>query len=122
MSSGVFSNLQRAFALALFPSQFVAWIDALSSQLGDFVTLTNFPVNAVLGTALATVDIVGLAIVPQTTAGVSVTLPAPTVTTPGRRFTVANTGSQALTVQGLSIVGGTAALFLWQGNAWISVA
>jgi hypothetical protein len=121
MSDSFLKQASLAWA-GLLPAQFLEWADKVSGNVADFVTLLNFPANTVIGAAAATVDLVGLAIIPQTTAGISVTLPAPTNPVAGRRFTVANTGSQALTVQGLAIVGGTAALFLWQGNAWISVA
>jgi hypothetical protein len=59
---GLFANLQRSFANALFPSQFVAWIDAVSDFLDTFVSTGEvIDVPTVVGAApslLTTVPLV----------------------------------------------------------------
>ncbi len=94
-----------------------------------------------LGLATATVDVTSLLLVNQTTPVVLYanmrTIPAPTVTTAGRRLTICNVGTAAFIVgdvtqkQGINLIPGTipggaasankgqACSFTWNGTAWV---
>jgi hypothetical protein len=64
------------------------------------------------------VDIASSFNIPQTTAGQTVTLPAPTSTAAGRMIAVNNTGSTSLTVIATVVANGTSVIFVWNGSAW----
>ncbi len=57
------------------------------------VTLSNFTASASIGTASATVDVANVIAIPQTTAGVTVSLVSPTNTSVSKNVIIANTGS-----------------------------
>jgi hypothetical protein len=84
------------------------------------VALTDFAANAPIGTAAATVDTYSGAVITQTTAGITLTLPNPTNNPAGRVFQVSNAAAsaQAITVQGVTIAPGSSALYRWDGAAW----
>jgi hypothetical protein len=82
--------------------------------------LGNFAANGALGLASATVDVTSFIRINQTTAGISLTLPSPTVADAGLMFKVANTGTASLTVAGIAISAGSIAEFVWSGTAWQS--
>lgn len=85
------------------------------------VALSNFAANAAIGTAALTVDLAGGASIPQTTAGIVLTLPAPTVSEIGQRFTIINTGTAAFVVGTTAIAPLKAQDFIWSGTAWRTV-
>ena len=101
------------------PSLVRARLDVSGAEILRPVTLANFPANAAIGTAAATVDVASELIIPQTTAGISLTLPAPTQTQAGRLLFVKNTGSQSVTVGGVSIPSGRYLGYIWSGTAWV---
>lgn len=57
-----------------------------------YIVLSNFSASGSL-TASTSVDIAAVVVIPQTTAGVTITLPTPTVTTDSRMLIIINTGS-----------------------------
>jgi hypothetical protein len=121
---GIFKNLQTSFALAQRPSQFVRWIDAVSAALdsapgpGNFVEVADLAGGGPIGGAADTVDVAGQALVNQTTAGQTLTLPDPTDVTAGRRFTVSNVGTVTFTILGVALLAGRSRDFVWTGEAW----
>jgi len=85
------------------------------------VTLSNFASSAVVGTAAATVDVATNLNIPQTTTGISLTLPNPTVTTAGKIVTVNNTGSAAFTMYDVQIPAIGSSIFVWNGTLWSGI-
>lgn len=87
------------------------------------VVIGNVAANGALTTAanMNAFDVFTLA---QTTAGVTLTLTAPTDTVPGRVITVRNlqTATTSVTVTGVEIPAGTAAQYVWNAVAWTPVA
>ena len=81
-------------------------------QQGNLATSTTLP-------ATTTVDVCEFIEFAQTTAGVTATLPQPTVTAKARKLTVVNSATAALTIGGLA--NGTLTLPLW-GAATLSWA
>lgn len=61
---------------------------------------------------------VGFVTINQTTAGITLTLPAPTNTQAGRMLDIMNSGSQSVTVGGQLLAPGTGLCFIWTGTAW----
>lgn len=97
----------------------------MSTQLERFILgtlpLANFSANGAIGTAAATVDIVSCLAISQTTQGITLTIPNPTVATIGQQVTVLNTGTKSVTVAGLSIGVGKLANFIFAGGlGWLS--
>ena len=82
------------------------------------IPLANFAANGAIGTSAATVDIASVFSIAQTTAGVALTLPAPTNTSAGLVIVVNNTGTVAVNVAGQPIPINTNVAFLWNGSAW----
>lgn len=94
------------------------------------VNLGNFTASGSIGSASLTVDVADTLVIPQTTGlsasrlTISLTLPAPTVTTPGRVLRVVNTGTVRVRVGGVDLLPaasevGSAHTFRWNGSAWI---
>ncbi|MGB4795850.1 MAG: hypothetical protein WBP23_01320, partial [Candidatus Saccharimonadales bacterium] len=81
-------------------------------------TLSDFAVSGAIGTAAATVDIYTTFVIPQTTAGRTLSLPTPTTGTAGRLAYVLNTGSTAFTMHSVSIQAGKAQTYIYDGSAW----
>jgi hypothetical protein len=79
----------------------------------------NRTASGVLDPAGGTVDVLTVTSIPQTTAGISLTLPAPTNASAGRMFRVMNTGTVNLGVQGFEIAPSRYADYMWTGAAWI---
>lgn len=80
-----------------------------------------------IGTAAATVDVASSFACNQTTAAQTLTLPAPTDTTPGRIVSVMNVGTTSFTMLGLTVTVAatpqTAGLLAqWNGTAWVVLA
>jgi hypothetical protein len=98
--------------------------NAGSTILGFGATVADLATGGVIGTAAETVDAYSGIAINQTTASQTPTLPAPTDTTAGRFFTVANVGSVSFTLLGKTVtVAATpqtaAATCLWNGTAWV---
>jgi hypothetical protein len=89
------------------------------STLFGVKALANFAANATIGTALNTVDSFTVFSIPQTTAGRTLSLPAPTQTTAGRIAVLLNTGTAAFTAGASTVNTGTAITLVWTGAAWI---
>lgn len=104
------------------PSTLAAAFDVNGAEVLRQTTLANFAANAVIGTAAATVDPFSTIAIPQTTAGITLTIPNPTNAQAGRRLIVENTGTTPVTVGGLLILNGQGAGFAWSGTAWIPYA
>lgn len=83
----------------------------------QFLVLTNFLANGPIGLNTATVDLYNAFLIPQSTAGVTLTLPAPTNVAPRSAY-VENIGSVAFTMYGISIAPSTFEEFLWNGVGW----
>lgn len=79
--------------------------------------LANQTANATL--PVAAVDDHSAVQITQTSPGITLTLPAPTVSQPGRLFVVENVGAVDVTVGGKAITPGTGIPFIWSGAAWI---
>ncbi|MBW3538623.1 hypothetical protein KY386_04000, partial [Candidatus Parcubacteria bacterium] len=88
-----------------------------STRFGT-LAITDLPLGGDIGTATATVDIYTAFNLNQTTAGQTVTIPAPTVTTAGRVIYLANVGTANFTLLGSTVSTGTTATMLWNGTAW----
>jgi hypothetical protein len=86
------------------------------------IALVNFAANGALGTAAATVDLASSFTINQTTAGIALTLPAPTDATDMRVLYVQNIGTAAVTVGGTSIPASKYMEFTWTGTAWVATA
>jgi hypothetical protein len=86
------------------------------------LALGNFAAGGSIGAAADTVDKFACIQIAQTTAGQTVTIPSPTITTAGRLCILQNTGSQSVTAVGAAIAAGAAAIITWNGAAWARVA
>lgn len=80
--------------------------------------ITNKATGGNIGSAATTVDIDSGFDVNQTTAGQTLTLPSPTVTTSGRHAFVNNVGSTSFTMLGISLSNGASLHAMWNGAAW----
>jgi hypothetical protein len=81
---------------------------------GNFVTVSNLASGGAIGTATATVDQYLGAMIAQTTASQTITLPAPTGNTP-KVFFVTNTGSVAFTMLQKTVYPGTSLTCIFSG-------
>src|SRR5476651_953180 len=81
--------------------------------------LTNYAANASLGTAAATVNIYTTFNIPETSTGVTITLPTPT-TTPaaGNVIYVNNTSTGSFTMAGVVVGANSSQAFIYNGSAW----
>ena len=86
------------------------------------VTITNKTINGSIGTAAATVDVSATFILLQTTVGISLTVPVPTVnTSAGRIIYFLNNGTAPVSVAGVPIQVGTDQYFGYDGiSAWLA--
>lgn len=96
-----------------------AALDVNGAEVLRAIALTNFTANGAIGTAPATVDVASTLNIPQTTAGITLTIPAPTIGVAGRMLLVNNTGNTNVTVGGKVIAPATGILYSWSGAAWI---
>ena len=85
------------------------------------LAISNLATGGVIGTAATTVDINSVALIAQTTAGQTFTLPTPTNATLGQTFIVGASSTASITGYGNTIPAGSAGSFLWNGSAWVSV-
>lgn len=75
-----------------------------------------------LGASVNTVDSFTTFIIPQTTSGLTITLPTPSKNTDGRIITIANTGTVSFMVAGLTLEVNNAVSFIWAQSQWRMVA
>lgn len=87
---------------------------------GARVVLSNQTANITL-TASSTIDICEFLGVSQTTNGINITLPNPTITSNVRRLFVANLGTALFTVNNIGVMAGRSCLFTWSptNNVWV---
>jgi hypothetical protein len=102
-------------------------VSVMSTQLERVVlgtvVLPNFAANGAIGTAAATVDIAPCFAIAQTTAGIALTIPNPTVTAIGQEVTFLNTGTTSVTVADLLIGVGRLGNFIYTAPlGWLSPA
>jgi hypothetical protein len=90
------------------------------STLNTSVAISDKATGGAIGTAAATVDAATSFTVNQTTAGQTLSLPAPTSATAGRIAYVANIGTTSFTMHGVVIAAGQAQLYIWNGSAWVA--
>lgn len=84
------------------------------------LTLGNFTTGGSIGTAPTTVDIATVIVVTQSTASQTITVPTPTAGL-GKKVTIINNGSQAVTVFGTSVAAGAAIDGIYNGSAWTHI-
>lgn len=80
------------------------------------IALTNFAAGGAIGTASATVDTLAPIVINQTTAGQTLSLPTPTVTTTPSRVSVSNAGTNSFTMHGTVIAVNGTTTFVWNTN------
>lgn len=95
-----------------------------SKFVNQGIDLADFAANGAIGTAAATVDVSSSFTIAQTTASIVLTIPAPTVTTNNQVIWVANVGTVAVTVGGVSLEPNTGASFVYSSvnSVWNGVA
>lgn len=95
-----------------------------SKFVNQVVDLADFAANGAIGTAAATVDVSSSFTIAQTTASIVLTIPAPTITTDAPIIWVANVGTTAVSVGGVSLEPNSGASFQWSAvnSTWNSVA
>lgn len=81
-------------------------------------TIADRPAGGPIGPATTTVDEFEAFLVDQTTAGQTLTLPAPTNTDATRRAYVENVGSVSFNLYGQSLQPGAWLELLWNGSTW----
>lgn len=89
-----------------------------SSVLVPFVAIADVAAGGNIGTAATTVNISSAFLVTQTTAGQTLTLPAPTATSALRLAYVNNTGSTTFFMYGQIVPRGAGVLYAWNGTVW----
>jgi hypothetical protein len=88
------------------------------STLFTTLPVANLATGGVIGTAGTTVDSFTVFAVNQTTAGQTLSLPAPTNLTAGRVVSIMNTGSSFFTMNTGTIYPGASQSVIWNGTAW----
>ncbi|HEX8181996.1 MAG TPA: hypothetical protein VF575_00165 [Candidatus Saccharimonadales bacterium] len=93
-----------------------------SSTINTAITIANLVAGGAIGTAAATVDVATTIAITQTTAGQTLTIPAPTITTAGRLLYISNTGTVSFTVGGVNtiLVPNSTTTLVWNGTQWTS--
>lgn len=82
------------------------------------VSVVNQAASGPIGTAALTVDVACGAILAQTTAGITLSIPTPTVVEEGQRFFILNAGTAAVIVGGMSLSAGSFVDFVYNAGAW----
>lgn len=80
--------------------------------------ISDIPAGGNIGTAASTVDINTTFNINQTTAGQSITLPAPTNTAAGRTAFINNVGSVSFTFYGATLLPNQMLVSQWDGDSW----
>jgi hypothetical protein len=92
----------------------------LSAKIPNALTITNLPTGGVIGLATATVDIFEAFNIAQTTAGQTVTLPNPSVTTNQKLVYVCNTGTASFNLYGTNLEPNKIATLIYNTtNGWM---
>ena len=89
------------------------------SSINTIRTITNKPTGGNIETAANSVDIGSTFSINQTTAGQTLTIPSPTVTTAGRIIKISNIGTVSFKIANIVLAPSKFADFLWTGSAWI---
>ena len=82
------------------------------------IAFPNFPASGPIGTAAATVDAASTFTINQTTALVSVTLPAPTSKPIGSSINLLNVGTSNININGSPATPQSTLYFVWNGTTW----
>lgn len=85
------------------------------------LNLPDFASNGPLGTAAATVDTAAAFSIDQTTVGVTITLPEPTIDFDADFLVIQNIGKEAITVDATKIDAGKYMLFSFAFNRWLPI-
>lgn len=96
----------------------IAWVYQGTGHHG-VLDVANQSVTGSINIGVANIDDYSLFNVNQTTSGIEVTLPSPTLLTANRVITVNNIGSLALIVNTVSIAANSAVNYLWDGDSWV---
>ena len=100
------------------------WFEGLKSfglHLGGRITLDEETLSDIAADGAvpaAALDRAAGIVFSQTTAGVSVTLSAPTDATDPRVLHIRNSGSEAINVEGVEVGAGAISMAMWSGSAW----
>lgn len=89
------------------------------SSINSVRAISNKPTGGNIETAANSVDIGSTFSINQTTAGQTLTIPSPTVTTAGRMIKVSNVGTASFKIANIVLAPSKYADFLWTGSAWI---
>lgn len=109
-------GVQTAFANA---NTLAAALDISGAEVLRELALGNFPANAAIGTAAATVDNFSTISINQITVGRTLTIPNPTNTTFGRVVKIINRGSVSVIVGTQAIAPNTGVEYVWStGSLW----
>lgn len=95
-----------------------ASLHVAGTALYGTLQLSDFPTDAVIGSASATVDKYTSINIQQFTGNVSLTLPSPTNNTAGRLLYISNSGNIPVTVQNVILTVNSTSPFVWNGSAW----
>ena len=85
------------------------------------LNLPNFATGGPLGTAAATVDTAAAFSIDQTTAGVTVTLPRPTVDFDANFLGIQNIGTASITIDQTKVKAGEYMLFSFAFDKWLPI-
>lgn len=87
-----------------------------------FKSVSDLATGGSIGSATTTVDVTSTIRLNQTTAGQSITIPSPTVTTNNRILWLANIGSASVTVSttGSTLNASKVLQIMWNGTAWVA--
>lgn len=113
------STAGNIIAAGVAPSGGGGVLNLTTLSVGD--TAANGNIGTPPLTAAQSVDIYSSFLLTQTTAGVTATLPNPTITTAGKVALVMNndTSTQVIVMYGMVLSPGTAQWLVWDGTAWI---
>jgi hypothetical protein len=85
------------------------------------VTLANIASSGTIGSAASTVDLYTAFNINQTTANITLNLPSPTNTTPGRIAIVNNIGTREFIMSNERVQVNKGRQYMWNGTAWSEV-
>lgn len=97
-------------------------IDVDGTIIDRPLTLSNFTANGVLGPSSTTVDKTSSIAINQTLAGITVSIPIPTLNQSGQLLFVANIGTQSITLDTTAIASKKMAVFLLVAGVWYPIA
>ncbi|MEO6761462.1 MAG: FG-GAP-like repeat-containing protein, partial [Candidatus Saccharimonadales bacterium] len=94
------------------------------STVNTSLPISDLPTGGNIGSAADTVDKYTSFLISQTTAGQTLSIPAPTSSTNGRLIYITNVGTAGYTMSGSIISPGAAAAFIWNSvtNSWSLVS